>query len=62
MSFQFQQRSFLMSILVIVGVVSGGLLVYDILDMRRKSYNGKAEFREKIRWKTANLKQNHISH
>jgi hypothetical protein len=49
MSFQFQQRSFLMSILVIVGVVSGGLLVYDILDMRRKSYNGKAEFREKIR-------------
>lgn len=38
-----------MAMLVIAGVVSGSLLVYDILDMRRKRCNGKAEFREKIR-------------
>jgi hypothetical protein len=31
---------------LIVGIVSGGFLVYDILDMRRK--NRKAQFKDKI--------------
>jgi hypothetical protein len=49
LAFQFQQPSFLLSILIIVGIVSGGFLVYDILDMRRKRNNRKAQFIGKVK-------------
>jgi len=49
LSFQFQQPSFLLSILIIVGIVSGGFLVYDILDMRRKRKNRDKQFKDKVK-------------
>lgn len=49
LSFQFQQPSFLLSILVIVGIVSGSFLVFDILDMRRKRKNRETQFKDKVK-------------
>jgi hypothetical protein len=49
LSFQFQQPSFLLSILVIVGIVSGSFLVYDILDLRRKRNIRKTQIKDKLK-------------
>jgi hypothetical protein len=38
-----------LSILVIVGIVSGSFVVYDILDMRRKRNNRKTQIKDKLK-------------
>ena len=48
-SFQFQQPSFLLSILVIVGITSGSFIVYNILDMNRNRNNRKAQFKNNVK-------------
>jgi hypothetical protein len=48
-SIHIQPPSFILSILVLIGAVSGGFLIYDILDLRRKRNNRKTAFRERVR-------------
>jgi H+/Cl- antiporter ClcA len=49
LSIHLQPPSYLFLVLIIVGVAGGSLLIYDVLDMRRKRNSRKATFKEKVR-------------